>query len=133
MIVLDTHALIWARLDDKKLGRRARLLIEKNWQQERVAVSAISFWEAGQLQARKRVLLPAPVGEWRQTLLDQGLHEIALDGVIAMRALDLSALPNDPADRFIAATALVRGAVLVTADEGVLAWKHSLERHDARI
>jgi predicted nucleic acid-binding protein len=36
-----------------------------------------------------------------------------------------------PADRFIAATAIVKGAALVTADSKLLEWKHRLQRHDA--
>ena len=44
----------------------------------------------------------------------------------------MGALPEDPADRFIAATALVEQAELVTADERILAWQHAMARHDAR-
>lgn len=49
-----------------------------------------------------------------------------------IRALGLGSFPEDPADRFIAATALAEHARLVTADEKILAWQHSLPRHDAR-
>ena len=49
------------------------------------------------------------------------------------RALDLAGLPDDPADRFIVASALVHGAALMTADEKILDWRHALERHDARV
>jgi PIN domain nuclease of toxin-antitoxin system len=41
-------------------------------------------------------------------------------------------LHDDPADRFVAATALVHEACLITADERRLAWRHVLERQDAR-
>jgi len=51
---------------------------------------------------------------------------------VAVRALDLSDLHDDPADRFIVATALVHGAALMTADERLLDWHHAMERHDAR-
>jgi hypothetical protein len=33
----------------------------------------------------------------------------------------------------IVATALERGATLLTADERILGWKHTLVRHDARL
>ena len=39
---------------------------------------------------------------------------------------------GDPIDRLIVATALERGATLVTADEWLLGWRGTLERHDAR-
>ena len=133
MIVLDTNALIWVAVDDKRLGRKARALIEKHWTAGEVGVSAITFWEAGLLEARKRLRLPAPIGQWRQSLLDAGVTELPLDGEVALRSLDLSGLPDDPADRFIAATALTRGAALMTADDRVLDWRHALERHDSRV
>ena len=38
---------------------------------------------------------------------------------------------KDPADRFIAATAIAKGAALLTADTKLLKWKHTLQRHDA--
>lgn len=131
MIVLDTHVLVWAVTDDRKLGRKARALIDRLWASGRVAVSSIAFWEVGILHARRRLELPSPVGEWRDALLGAGAVELALDGAVAVRALDLAGLHDDPADRFIVATALVHGAGLMTADERLLDWPHALERHDA--
>jgi len=95
-------------------------------------VPAICFWEIGLLQARGRLDLPVSVPDWRRALLAAGLVELPLDGAVAVRALDLAGLHDDPADRFIVATALVHGASLLTADERLLDWRHSLERHDAR-
>ena len=132
MIVLDTHVLVWAVSDDRKLGRRARALIDQFWRIGKVTVPAIAFWEVGILQARRRVQLPLSVGEWRDAVLAAGAIELPLDGTVAVRALELSALHDDPADRFIVATALVHGATLVTADERLLDWRHGMERHDAR-
>lgn len=132
MILLDTHALIWLDTADRRLGRKTRALIERQWAENKVAVSAISFWEAGMLTERGRFRPAVPVEEWRIRWLDAGLLEHPLDGAILIRALDLSALADDPADRFIAATALAEQAMLVTADERILAWQHSMARHDAR-
>lgn len=128
MIVLDTHVLIWADCYEHKLGRKARALIERMWAVGKVAVPAIAFWEVGLLQLRRRLKLP-PCASGGLLYLKRGLP---LDGAVAVRALDLSGLHNDPADRFIVATALVHDAALVTADDRVLTWPHALERHDAR-
>jgi PIN domain nuclease of toxin-antitoxin system len=133
VIVLDTHVLVWADNDDRKLGRRSRALIDRFWMSGKVAVPAIAFWEAGLLQARRRLRLPASVGEWRDAVLAAGAIELPLDGAVAVRALELAGLHEDPADRFIVATALVHGAALVTADERLLEWQNALERHDARM
>lgn len=132
MIVLDTHALVWMDAGDKMLGRKARARIKDDWHKGEVLVSAISFWEVAVLVERGRIKLASSVKEWRQELIAAGLMEVPLDGQIALRACELNGLSDDPADRFIAATALLSHATLVTADERSLAWKHSLERLDAR-
>jgi PIN domain nuclease of toxin-antitoxin system len=132
VILLDTHALIWMDTADRRLGRKTRALIEKKWAENAVAASAISFWEAGMLTERGRFRPAVAIAQWRARWLEAGLIECPLDGETLMRALDLGSLPQDPADRFIAATALVRQASLVTADERILAWPHPMARHDAR-
>ena len=133
MIVLDTNALVWVTADDRRLGRKAGALVDKHWTAGKIAVSAISFWEIGLLEARRRLRLPAPLREWRRSLLDAGMIELPIDGSVALRSLELSGLPDDPADRFIVATALEHGAAVMTADEKILDWRHALERHDARV
>ncbi len=133
MILLDSHVLVWADNDDPRLGRKARARIEKLWANGEIAVSPIVYWEIGLLQVRGRLKLPVSVRDWRETLLNAGVGEVPLDGAVAVRALDLAGLHDDPADRFIIATALVHDAALMTADERLLNWRHSLERIDARI
>jgi len=56
--------------------------------------------------------------------------ECPLNGEIALLAVNLD-LHRDPADRFIAATAIAHQATLVTADERLLAWKNPLKRQNA--
>ena len=55
VIVLDTHILVWAVSGERKLGRKARALIDQHWGAGKVAVSALTFWEAGLLQERGRL------------------------------------------------------------------------------
>ena len=132
MIVLDTHVLIWMDADDAALGPQARARIEQAWRAGEVAVSAISFWECALLAEKGRIVLPLAVERWRAGLLGAGLVEIALDGRIALAAAGLVGLHRDPVDRFIAASASIRGATLVTADQKLLAWNSTLPRLDAR-
>ena len=83
MIVLDTHALVWADRDDRKLGRKARATLNKLWPAGEVAAPAIVFWELGLLEANGRVRLPLPVRDWRLALIAAGLLELPLTGEIA--------------------------------------------------
>jgi PIN domain nuclease of toxin-antitoxin system len=121
VIVLDSHVLVWADGGERRLGRRARALIERLWGRGEVAVSALSFWELALQQNRGRLGLPLAVDQWRDALLDAGLRELPLDGAAGVRAVGLGGLPEDPVDRMIVATTLQHGAALVTADERLLA------------
>ena len=119
MILLDTHVLIWQEQGDLRLGSQTRLVIARALQEDRVAVSAISFWEVGMRVQKGRLDFLLDLGVWRRDLLDQGLIEIRVDGGIAARAGLLPDMHGDPADRIIVATAL-EGHQLVTADGKIL-------------
>lgn len=131
MILLDTHVLIWQEQGDLRLGPQTRRVIARALQEDRVAVSAISFWEVGMRVQKGRLDLLFDLGVWRRDLLDRGLIEIPVDGGIATRAGLLPNIHGDPADRIIVATAL-EGHQLVTADGKILRWPGPLGRLDAR-
>ncbi|MBS0545323.1 MAG: type II toxin-antitoxin system VapC family toxin [Proteobacteria bacterium] len=132
MILLDTHTLLWVDKGDPAIGPAARAFIEQHWVLGEVAVSAISLWECAMLAQRGRITLPVAVETWRADLLAAGLVEVPLDGRTALMAAALENLHRDPADRFIAATALQKDAILVTADEKLLAWSGGLRCLNAR-
>ena len=131
MILLDTHVLVWQEQGDLRLGPQTRRVIARALQEDRAAVSAISFWEVGMRVQKGRLDLLLDLGAWRRDLLDQGLIEIRVDGGIAACAGLLPDMHGDPADRIIVATAL-EGHQLVTADGKILQWPGPLSRLDAR-
>lgn len=131
-VLLDTHALIWAVEGDGRFGSRSRRIADSALNDDLLLVSAVSFWEIALLARRRRLTLAYPTGEWRQTALRLGITEIPLTGDIGIRAVELDGLPGDPADRMITATAMARGATLVTADSRILEWTGQLARLDAR-
>jgi PIN domain nuclease of toxin-antitoxin system len=132
LIVVDTHVLLWLAAGEPRLGPRARGTLDRALSDDELAVSAITFWEVAMLIAASRVDVGSGGAAWRSEMLDLGVHEIPLDGEIAVAAVELAGLHGDPADRIIAATAAIQGAVLMTADERLLTWKNPLRRHDAR-
>ncbi len=131
MILLDTHVMLWLRSGEPELGSGARAEIDRAWQSDEVAVSAISFWEVAMLKARGRIDFAEDVALWRREQLAQGVVEIPVDGEIGIRAAGLADFHADPADRIIVATAL-RGHLLATADGDILDWTGSVSRLDAR-
>ena len=131
MLLLDTQALLWSRLGDRKLGNEARRLIEEAILQGNAAVSTFTFWEIAMLHSKGRIDLPSDVRTWRDRLLTDGLQEIPVSSEIAIRANELTDLHSDPADRIIVATAL-EGHQLMTSDARILGWIGELERVNAQ-
>jgi PIN domain nuclease of toxin-antitoxin system len=131
VILLDTHVLLWLDREDPALGPSSRERISTAWGKGLVAVCAISFWEVAMLAARGRVELRQSLESWRGDWLRAGLEEIALDGALAVAAAALAEFHPDPADRFIAATAMGRAATLITADQAMLRWPGPLRCSDA--
>jgi PIN domain nuclease of toxin-antitoxin system len=77
--------------------------------------------------------LPDSARQVRRLILNEGAAELPLTGEIAMLAGELEGLHGDPADRFIAATAIVHDATLVTADDRLLRWRHTVRRQNAEL
>lgn len=130
MILLDTHVAIWIASNTPVLGKRRRALALAALAQDQLAVSTISFWEMALLIAKARFKSLDSAAQLREQILRGGATELPLTGDIALRAVELGKLPGDPADRFIVATAIIHEATLMTADERLLRWRHSLKRLD---
>jgi PIN domain nuclease of toxin-antitoxin system len=130
VILLDTHAAIWLAIDEG-LGRQSQRIVDKALADDRLAISAFSFWELAMLIAKRRLRALKSAGEQRTKMLAAGIRELLLTGDIAILADELENLNGDPADRIIAATAIAHDATLMTADANLLRWQHRLKRQDA--
>lgn len=118
MIVLDTHALVWWVTDARDLSARARRVIQTAVRRGPAVASAISIFEVATAVRRERLKLRVSLDQWLRDLRilpDLRLEPVTAD--IAQLAGTLEpALPGDPADRIIVATAIELKAKLVTAD-----------------
>ena len=116
MIVLDTHAWVWWLAKPKKLGKKGARAIDKA---NRIGISAISIWEVAAKVAMGKLRFDRPCDVWiDEALIDDARIELLhLLPRISIDAVRLSWPHQDPADRFIVATARAHDAILITADQ----------------
>lgn len=55
MILLDTHALVWAVAEPKRLSRHAEAAIRGARGEDGIAIAAITLWELAALVAMGRI------------------------------------------------------------------------------
>jgi len=115
-LLLDTHIWLWSVLEPERLGKRLRLVLAS--QEHELWLSVVSSWEALLLHKKKKIHLGSDPVQWVQ-LASQSLQEVPLTQDIVVAAHELE-LHSDPADRFLAATAMVLDLTLVTADARLL-------------
>jgi PIN domain nuclease of toxin-antitoxin system len=116
-LLLDTHIWIWSLAEPKRLSQR--LLRELKDPNNELWLSPVSTWEALLLNSKGRIQLHDAASDWITTAT-RHLREAPLTHEIVVVA-QASPLPHqDPADRFLAATAEVLGLTLVTADHRLL-------------
>ena len=119
-LLLDTHIWLWSLLEPAKLSRRVRAELETP--DNELWLSPVSVWELLILIEKGRVDVdkdPIPwVGEVSRSV---ALREAPLTHDVAVESRMIDLPHQDPADRFLAATARVYGLTLVTADERLFA------------
>ncbi len=124
MILLDTHVLLWLVAGSDQLGERARRTIQTAWVERTVSVSSFTFWEIAMLHLAGRIDLGLPPRALHRRLFSDGLRTSPVDDETALRSVELGAdgFHADPADRIIAATAILGGHQLATTDRRITDW-----------
>jgi PIN domain nuclease of toxin-antitoxin system len=124
MILLDTHVAIWLVSFPQKLSERAHAAIHEARQSgEMLGCAAASLYETAYLARVNRIPLRVSPENFIAAMRKR-FDWRPLTAEIALRAAALQApFHGDPMDRMIAATALVEGCTLITADEKIRAAK----------
>jgi PIN domain nuclease of toxin-antitoxin system len=113
-LLLDTHLLLWAAGEPKRLSKQARSLIDNP--DNELLFSAASLWEIAIKRGLGREDFRADARLLRRGLLDNGYSELPIvsDHVVATESLPL--IHKDPFDRILVAQATVEGVTLLTID-----------------
>ena len=123
MLLLDTCALLWLASGQSALSAKAEKAIEKN--SHGLFVSAITAFEIAIKCRNGKLELPLPPLDWFLETLDfHGVHEISITSNIAVSAVQLPPLHNDPCDRIIIATSQLNALKIVTCDRLIAQYKN---------
>jgi len=104
---LDTHLLLWAAGEPRRLSKQARTLIDNPANE--ILFSAASLWEVAIKRGLGRDDFKVDPRLLRRGLLDNGYIELPIisDHVVAVDSLPL--IHKDPFDRILVAQATVEG------------------------
>ena len=113
-LLLDTHLLLWAAGEPKRLSKQARTLIDNP--DNELLFSAASLWEVAIKRGLGREDFKVDARLLRRGLLDNGYSELPIisDHVVATESLP--PIHKDPFDRVLVAQATVEGITLLTID-----------------
>ncbi len=118
--LLDTNAWIWLFSEPERINPHVRNLLLR---EPCVALSPMSVIEVAQKAEKGRLVFKWALEEWVCSALSE--NEVTLLPITSQIALRAYQWPfdfhGDPADRVIAATAVVNNLILGTSDEKLLA------------
>jgi len=120
--LLDTHIWIWSLLEPDRLRPNIALALENPAND--LWLSPISVWEFLILNEKRRVVLECDPAKWLERVFKK-IHfkEAPLTHQVAIESRLMGLPHQDPADRFLAATAYVFDLTLITADERLMVSK----------
>jgi PIN domain nuclease of toxin-antitoxin system len=119
VILLDSHVLIWAVADSKRLSKAAASAIRRARRGDGLAVSAITAYEVAWQIASGRIQGYGTVETSVLRFLEGVTVRPITPEIAALAAQFPEDYPRDPADRLIGATARAEGMTLVTRDERI--------------
>jgi PIN domain nuclease of toxin-antitoxin system len=111
-LLLDTHILLWAAVDNMPEKIRNYIVNGQNM----LLFSPASIWEITIKQSLGRPDFKIDSTMFHRALLDNGYHELSITCPHVLAIRDLPPLHKDPFDRILLAQAKAEGLSLLTAD-----------------
>ena len=122
-LLLDTHIILWSASEPERLP--ASIVEELESPVNDLWYSPISVWEILLLAEKGRISVGKDSSNAIRSLFQVlPLKEAPINIEVAIESRNVGFTHQDPADRFLAATAMVFELVLVTADKRILAAKN---------
>jgi len=122
--MLDTHALIWALFEPKKLGRTTRQILRDP--RNEVLVNPLSYWEISLKHGLGKLILPeTDPAEIPDAAIRLGLKEAPLRSATLARYHDLPRHPKhrDPFDRMLIWQCINENHTLLSKDDALPFYK----------
>jgi PIN domain nuclease of toxin-antitoxin system len=117
-LLLDTHIWLWYILGDARLSTELQTIIAEETTE--LWLSPISIWETLILAEKGRISLQPNAVVWIDLALKTlEVCEAPLVDQIAILSRQIELPHQDPADRFIAATAVYYNLILATVDSNL--------------
>jgi PIN domain nuclease of toxin-antitoxin system len=114
--LLDTHIWLWSLREPHKLTSQIHQTLADPAND--LFLSPASLWEVMILVEKKRLEMKEDFGVWvARSVEDLELEELPLTWKVVHEMRYVLPKHKDPADRFLAATALAYDLTLVTADQ----------------
>jgi PIN domain nuclease of toxin-antitoxin system len=118
-LLLDTHIWLWYLFDNPKLPRHVATEIANPGNE--LWLSPITIWETLLLEKKGRITLSPNPRDWINNALQTvETREAFLNHAIAVLSRQIDCPHEDPADRFIAATAIYYNLNLATVDQNLI-------------
>ena len=114
-LLLDTHIFLWSMLEPVRLSKK--VAVELQNQENQLWFSPISSWEIMLLEKKRKLILDPDPATWlREAFKRVPIREARISHDIAIQSCLIKLPHQDPADRLLAATAVIYGLTLVTSD-----------------
>ncbi|MFH1954193.1 MAG: type II toxin-antitoxin system VapC family toxin [Pseudomonadota bacterium] len=118
-LLLDTHVILWSAAEPERLPSKIAEELEK--ESNELWFSPISVWEILLLAEKGRVVVKADHEKSiRKMFKKLPFREAVINQEVAIQSRKINLPHQDPADRFLAATAIVYDLTLVTADRRLI-------------
>jgi len=120
--LLDTHILLWAAFEPKKLSPAARTVL--NQPANSFCFSSVNIWEVVVKRALDKPDFQFDPSLLRRLLVDDGYRELSVTSDHVRRG---AAWPSDSFDRLLVAQAQAEGLTFLTADTKIASYPASIQ------